>query len=335
MVPGSMWSYVFGYGFTVLQMIPFFWILTNVLKDDKLSNGVVYAFALGCLGLVICQYLHVQGTGDAAIAEKTMKQGRDTVLGEDPIKTAQSYSLGLLCCIGILVGKWKWWQKATVVPVIPVVLFYMLLLGARGAVLALVVGAAVFLLAGKNLVQKSIVIFIVMSIIGGVVFISSMNKTLNTRWNLAIHGDFAKREVLLPIEVEMVAERPLFGWGPERNLVELGHRTGRNRFDMHNMYMWVATEVGLVGFAPLMMGLALCLVGGWAARNGNSGYLPLALMVALLVSNCSISTLHRKSFWLVSAYALATGSVMLPSDRQQRSVSQIADVGRNAQSLEG
>jgi hypothetical protein len=64
---------------------------------------------------------------------------------------------------------------------------------------------------------------------------------------------------------------------------------------------------GVVGAIPFFAGIFLCLLSAWNSRAGPEGVLPLAAIVAILVANVGANLHYNKLFWLVLAYALASG----------------------------
>jgi O-antigen ligase len=127
------------------------------------------------------------------------------------------------------------------------------------------------------------------------------------RWEHTLFkGDLAKRDKIMPRAWDMFLEKPLLGWGPVSNLVELGSREGMPSRDTHNVYLWVLTETGLLGAIPFFAGLWLSLRAAWRARFGSEGTLPMAMLVCLLIINMGITWHNRKIFWLTMAYVLAS-----------------------------
>jgi O-antigen ligase len=134
------------------------------------------------------------------------------------------------------------------------------------------------------------------------------------RWTQTFElGSAAGREKIFPAAWKMFLERPLLGWGPGRNLVELGVRlrfrtvdTGPAAKDTHNGLLWVLTQTGLIGFIPYMVGLWLCLRAAWRGRARLYGIGPFALVVCVLVINLSVTWQKRKFFWLVLALGTAS-----------------------------
>jgi O-antigen ligase len=119
----------------------------------------------------------------------------------------------------------------------------------------------------------------------------------------------AGREQLWPSLVDMFLEKPLLGWGPVNNQYEVAARTtdmAREHRDAHNLLLELFTAMGVVGAAPFLIGMAICVIAAWRGRTSPYGIVPLALMALFLVANISTNLLAYKPFWWVLALALAS-----------------------------
>jgi hypothetical protein len=81
------------------------------------------------------------------------------------------------------------------------------------------------------------------------------------------------------------------------------------------VYLWLLIEAGLLGAFPFFVGLWLCCGSVWHARKSTHGSLPLALLFFLLAINLKGTYLYYKIFWIVLAYALASGSYAIAATR--------------------
>jgi len=122
-------------------------------------------------------------------------------------------------------------------------------------------------------------------------------------------GDVARREQIYPTAWRMFQEKPLLGWGPITSTYELGMRLGHPEEETknpHNLILFGLVSTGLLGSAPLFIGIGFAMLTAWKTRNGPHGILPLAMIVAVLVANMSGLWLFNKLHWLVMAYSLAS-----------------------------
>jgi O-antigen ligase len=152
-----------------------------------------------------------------------------------------------------------------------------------------------------------------MIIIGGtaVLFLVVNNSVSSSRWEMAFEGNVAGRDKIADEAIDMVIERPFFGWNPTFG-EELGRRLGLlwEGKDAHNLYLHLLLEVGVVGAFPFFRALWLCGRTAWGARQGALGLLPLALLITTLIGNFARTDLTRKHFWLALAIAAASGPIV-------------------------
>ena len=130
------------------------------------------------------------------------------------------------------------------------------------------------------------------------------------RFERAQQGDLAGREQIFPLAWGMVVERPFFGWSAAGNSYELAMRISDGVHvsrDTHNLELELLTTVGLVGSAPVLIGLLGCIFSAWRGRLGPVGIVPFAMCATLMAANQSGNYIAVKLTWFVLAVALATG----------------------------
>jgi len=136
-------------------------------------------------------------------------------------------------------------------------------------------------------------------------------RNITDRWDTTFEsGNMSGREEIYPAVWGMFLERPLFGWGPIINIVELGARLHYKEADCrdpHNVWLMILTEAGIVGAAPFIAGFYLCYSAAWRARKGPYGFIALAVMNVTFITNLTATYYTTKSFWLFLALALACG----------------------------
>jgi O-antigen ligase len=286
---------------TYCQMLVLFWVSFNLFQDQRLIKGAFLALGGSC---VLLSILLISGGAAMVIG-----QGRVTALSQDANTLGSVLSLGLLALLGLAYGRASqeggigllaWMGFGSLAAGI-------VLTGSRGALLSLVAGIS-FLMAKRGRSDLKIKIgFITVLAIGVLVWASYNNDAVRLRWEKALlKGNFAKREQVFPAAWLMFTEKPLLGWGPVFNYVELGRRFDEPSVDTHNLYLWVLTETGLLGGLPFFFGLWLSWRAAWRARYGTEGSLPLVLITCVFTVNMSVTWLNRKQFWLVLAYAVAS-----------------------------
>jgi len=291
---------------TIIQMLVLFWISYNLFQHQQLIKGAWLAFSAGC---VLLSVLQVGGSAAMAIA-----QGRVSALSQDANTLGSVLSLGLLALLGLAYGRtsqdgkisWLVWMGFGSLAA------GIVLTGSRGALLSLIAG--IMCLAarpGHTTLRLKLGLIVVLAVFS-LVWASYENDAVRIRWERTYsEGSLAGREKIMPAAWSMFIESPIVGWGPGKNIVELGYRFGRPKVDTHNGYLWILTETGLAGTVPYLIALWFCLRAAWRARHGPEGSLPLALLTSVFLINMSLTWHYRKMFWIILAYSVASESFLL------------------------
>lgn len=287
--------------------IVFFWACANLFRDERLYRSTLWAFVAGCLVRAalplagIGRTAHVQGTGGERV----------TAFGQNANQSGQTLALGLLALIGLAYiqptarspARWLGWGSVGLIAIGQVQT------GSRGSILALCAGLLVYLSAGRSLRTRIRNAAVVAIGLGLLLVLVTRSEVMQGRIARAEAGSFSQREKIFPILFAMVRERPVLGWGPVTNKYEIARRLGdpaHDRRDPHNIVLEMLTSCGLVGAAAFFAGLWLCLRQAWRARAGPRGLVPLAMMLAVLVSNMSENRLAGPLLWFILACALSS-----------------------------
>jgi O-antigen ligase len=218
-------------------------------------------------------------------------------------------ALATLMLIGLLLDKsvrYLWHKVVLAVLALPS-LALMVYSGSRAGIGAFIVGASLYMLPYRKSRRKITTILWAMLFLGATVYTVVSDPSASSRWQATYEkGDTAGRDRIYTAAIEMILERPVFGWHPVASFYELGSRLNwRGGRDPHNLFLALLTEVGLVGTFPFIVGLCLCTQAAWKARLGPFGLLPLALLGTILVAHMTHSGLTDKLTWLVFAFTLA------------------------------
>jgi hypothetical protein len=293
----------------LVQLMILLWVAYSLLQYDYVCKQMLIAFVAACLTLAVLQILGITTTmWNAGVMATLPRAERVTALSEDPNIFADVMTLGVLALIGLTYGPGKIQiSRILAWPMLGLLAITMTRAGSRGAVVALGVGILAFALQGRGLRAKVSNVLLIMLGASALAWLSYSSEVDRARWELTFEkGSLATREKIYPQAWEMIVEQPLIGWGPVRHYYELGTRMHKLSKDTHNLFLWVLTETGLMGTIPFCIGLWLCVRAAWKARMGTQGILPMALMLALLVINMSLTFYNRKLHWLILAYALAS-----------------------------
>jgi O-antigen ligase len=307
--------------FRYIQLLILFWISYSVMQYERVVKGTFLVFTIAATLMAVLQISGVTST--------ILTQGRITATGAKPNTFCAVLSLGLLALIGLAYSRkvvdtkvrWLTWlgSGALVIAIINT--------GSRGPVVALSAALMIFLLKDRSLISKLKAGLIVLLAIGALIWASYQVESVRARWERTLtEGHLSKRDRIWPQAWAMVQEKPLLGWGPINALAELWDRVAREPggtgrltpvLDTHNLSLRILTETGLLGALPFFAALWLCGRAAWRARNSIQGVFPLAMLVCVLLINTAATWHNRKVFWVVLAYALASGTyVALPRVRR-------------------
>jgi O-antigen ligase len=296
---------------TLVQLLFFFWIASRILKEEKMAKSVIFTYFLATVLLAICM---ISGTSAFSGEVISREIKRSTTLGQDPNVVASMIALAAIVPTDLLFSKRTRHPcyKAFLGVMIPPLLAAMVATGSRTGMAVFMIGLSVYLLPlGWAKSRKSTMILAPLAALALVYMIIS-DPGASSRWHQAYYeGDTSGRGKIYSAAINMISERPFFGWQPIAHWFELGWRiTGQaeEEKDVHNLYLHLLLEVGLVGAVPFLIGLWLCVRAAWKARKGSMGNLSLATLLIILSTNLTIPFLTRKPMWLVLAFALASTS---------------------------
>ncbi len=213
------------------------------------------------------------------------------------------------------------------------------LLGASGTILTFARSGALALAVGGTWIgarfvrQRRFVVALVLAALAGGALVTLAPDLLWERFGqLAEEPEedttLQTRLGMTFIGMELLAQNPLIGIGPNTfagRSAEFEHRfapRGAKRKQLHNMYVSVAVEQGLVGFACFAGMLVVALRGLHRARKRTSGataVLVEAVQIAFVsyLFACAFQPSDFYKFtWVVIGIALATGRLGMPTAEQ-------------------
>jgi O-antigen ligase len=296
---------------TMAQLAAFFWIASDLLRDEGLARKALLSYAIATSAVAAGMMLGLTGL---SVKYKTNIGARMSSMGFNPNTLAVLIVLAALTLMGLyLIAPplrfRKIWLAALAVPLIP----GLVSTGSRNGIVIFILGFMVYLLPSRRYRGKPTVPILAILAVVAVVYLISQNSTVLARFEQTYErGDFSGRLGIYNTAMDMISQRPLFGWRPVEFWYELGNRMwGYWRIrDAHNLYLHLLLEVGLAGAIPFVIGLWLSARAAWRGRNATFGLLPLALVLALLAGNMSVTDIARKHLWFVLAIAAAVEPVV-------------------------
>lgn len=296
--------------FLLVQLTVLCWIGLNLMRHQETAAQALLTFGIGC---VVLSLLQVTGIASQAVEPQTATIVRVTAFGFHPNNLARILMLGLLALMGLSFARGQGLRRRTLValPVIVLIGAALIQTGSRGGLVALAAGLMTLILLRQGPMKMKVLNAGGFLLLLGFFFLAAMQSdVMRARFEETIEeGDLARREQIYPTAWEMFQEKPLLGWGPITSTYELGMRLGHPEEETknpHNLILFGLVSTGLLGSAPLFIGIAFAVVNAWKTRAGPHGILPLAMMVAVLVANMSGLWLFNKLHWLVMAYSLAS-----------------------------
>lgn len=315
--------------FTLAQLLVVMWISFNLFRYPEICRNALLLFIAAC---AVLSMLLMSGVGTVSVA-----QGRASLFGDNANTLGATLSIGLITLFGVTYGRMKVEKRIRLIGWIlfPIIGTAIIMTGSRGSLLALVFGIALMIIRDGTWEAKLKIGSIVALAIGFLALTALSNDAMRIRLERSFYqGDTAGRDKIHGHAWVMVYEKPLLGWGPVYNQVELGSRLGKSLRDPHSLYLTVLTETGLVGFILFFGGIGLLVRAAWLARVRAEGTLPMALIGCFLISFFSGSWQGRKIFWLIVAYVLASAwsfretSREVPSQCSDPSILRIKGLGR-------
>ncbi len=282
------------------QMLILLWVASNVLRSARAWRTALIVLVCSCAALAL-----YQAAGGVTVTEGV--DDRVTSMGENPNTIGAMFALALIAAIGLareIVRGWK--RTALLAACVPLGL-QLVRTGSRAAMLALVIGLILMMVRSRGFrgKMKAIVVAIPLLFLFGLAVASSEGARMRIA-QIVEERRFARREQIVPLALEMIGEKPAFGWGPEIHLRELGTRMHRDKMDEHNLVLWVLNEGGILAFIPFLIGVLLSTRDADRGRHVGRGTLPLALLATLAAANMAHSHHNRKITWLLLGAAISS-----------------------------
>ncbi|MDH3599397.1 MAG: O-antigen ligase family protein [Candidatus Tectomicrobia bacterium] len=292
---------------TRLQLILLLWVAYNLMQEEEITKNTLLIYTVSSSLLALVMLAGVAGFSEVTEYETFT---RTTVFGEDPNMLAVKMALAVVMGIGIVLHKINHhsWEKILVIALLPSLIVGILATGSRTGAASLIIGSAVYLLPSGRARRKITTIVLAFFSLIALVYIVAHDSSSSSRWSQTYHeGKTSGRDRIYQAAIEMAKERPIFGWQPEAFLFELEKRVQERGtgLDPHNLYLYLLLEVGIVGAAPFLIGLWLCVQSAWKGRAGRLATLPLAALLTVLSANLAIIWMTRKPMWIVLAMTLA------------------------------
>lgn len=292
-------------------MIPWFWVMFNVLQFPETHRGGLWALGLGCS---LCALCHIVGIGAAVVPDGM--NTRTSVFEMNANQLGVTYATAATALLGL----WVLQPRSRLQRTLPFVLIAIIGValaktGSRSAMLMLVLGFLVLLLLGKNLgswMKRIICLALLGSVLTLILW--SIPTVMERFEELNPHniGQDNPRARMAPVLWEMFLRSPIYGSGPDHYQFELTRRAmpylikEQRTIVAHNLLLLLLVETGVVGLLIFGGGLKSSLIAAWRVRHSPCGPLPLALLLPLVIGGLTLcNPSHYHVLWVAMAYALA------------------------------
>jgi len=299
--PSMFWPEIFAKNLRLIQLLMVLWIGYNLFRYQRVVRWSLWGFGWGCVA--------VSGLLAVGIGTTQAPQGRETMFGQGANALAALVALGALTLLGMAYGRTSARRSTKVVAwgSLLVVVVAIARTGSRGGLVGLGAGLMTLMISRsspRTWLRNAAILFLALI---ACYWITMSFEVTAMRWRSTLEeGNTSGRLPIFLAAWRMFEEKPLLGWGVVTNYYELGGRFNMLTRDTHNLFLWLLTELGVVGTIPFCIGLALCVRSAWRGRKSIQGLLPFALITTILTLNLSGTYYQQKWFWVILAYSLAS-----------------------------
>jgi O-antigen ligase len=290
---------------TLAQLIVFCWLAADLMRREELGKRSLLTFAVACAIVAVGSLLQLPGFSPE------VTEDRSTAFDYNPNYFALLMAYGAAIIIGfsMIDATRSRMRKCILLSLTLPMLALMVSTGSRAGTGAFVIGVSLFFFPHKGSKKKVFAFLLALVTLLGVIFGVLRDPVTSDRWSRFVEeGDVAGRADIYGAALEMVAERPLLGWGGRTANMELGSRLGIDNRGTHNLILQLLIEVGVIGTFPFLVGIGLCALMAWRARKGRLGFVPLVMLTMYLANSMTHTALTQKTTWLIFAISLAAGA---------------------------
>lgn len=196
----------------------------------------------------------------------------------------------------------------------------------RSAILALIVSTLLLFILErkrerKKLIQLALTLLFSSLICLGLFFSQLFARGGLINYNVTVQGADQERILYQKVAVEMGKENPLLGVGFNSFQLHLAkyHQQGNSLFyKVHNIYLLIFSETGIVGIICFFLFLIACLKNVFFINQGLEQRILLSLTFGvLLIGGCDMFLLENSKL-RIAFFALLGLLSLCPSRREQR-----------------
>jgi O-antigen ligase len=292
----------------LVQLLALFWLASELLRDPNFAKKSLLTLAIACVGLAVGTLLRVPGfSPEGGGARTTAFNFSANTLG-----VLMAYSAIIIIGFCLKEAGWSAKRKLFLFALTLPLFLVLVSTGSRAGIGAFVIGMSFFFIPHRGSRRQVLAFGLTLATLIGVVYLVAMDPIASERWNRTIQeGETARRGDIYAAALDMIAEKPIFGWGGRDAVDQLALRLGvlTKHIDAHNLILYLLIEVGFIGTIPFMIAICLCVRDAWKGRADRFGLLPLAIIMTMLAYSMTHTGLIMKVFWLFLGFAVAASSV--------------------------
>jgi O-antigen ligase len=224
---------------------------------------------------------------------------RIAVLGSNTIATGQAAAIGPLLGVSML-PIFPMRLKVLIIAATPLAVFVAVASGSRGPIFVGAATAVILILVRSRHTVRDLILLTIGAIgITGILVSSSVRSLLPemSLWRIqvfldallswdwsAVDTSTAARLRLFQHAIDLFESRPILGYGAGGFEWSMDRIVGLEiYFSPHNLYLQIASDVGIVGILLLLLFFGLTLFNGWRYRHDPRGVAALSLSLFVLI----------------------------------------------------
>lgn len=236
------------FNFTILQNIILYWLITSdLIRGNIRLRAIILSFLLS---IILMSTLLSLGIG--VKQDYVENLARITFFGNNPNTVGVLAGLGIVFSLYFILNPSQNYGSKSYLIILAIPSFIMLLLhsGSRGALITLVMSAAIMLITNKATPFKRI-LQIGLLIIASTYFMEKLveSELMYKRITLFVEeGNTAGRGEIWENVLEIASKRPIIGYGTTGFENEMRVIYGGNK-DSHNLFLYVLVTTGIIGLS--------------------------------------------------------------------------------------
>jgi len=314
----SLWGLV-----ALLGQMAVVLLIANLVTDKRSFHGLLWAIVIGSIPVVAVGMMDIS-TGSSVLgtvasqsyASSQVAVFRITATFYDPNALGRYLAFALLCTAAMMTMQVGRRFAPLLIPLLLGQAFCLVYTFSRGAILALGVGALVYLLLGKG--TRSRVVQLVLGVGAVALLMYAFPEPLSlllarlTGGTGGIAVDASRVQIWLN-GIDAFMESPLLGVGPDNVAMVLGRETGALT-SPHSLYLEALIGLGVLG-ALAFFGFIYSAARS-AARVGSELYpearVTLSILAMVLASGVTLHGFRSNELWVCLGMMSALGLIVEP-----------------------